>query len=123
MKTSCVVAISLIAGAAIGAAAIQGVNAQAKKVYFISESEVIDQGSLPAYEAEVQKAIKAFGGDLVISGKVISVLGDAPKRVGITEYSSAEKARAWVDSPERKALAPSRDKAIKFTRQYIVEGK
>ena len=60
--------------------------------------------------------------DLVINGRLISVLGNAPKRVGITEYSSAEKARAWVDSPERKALAPSRDKAINFTRQYIVEG-
>jgi uncharacterized protein (DUF1330 family) len=107
-----------------GSAAIQGVHAQAKsKVYFISESEVVDRGAVDAYNSQVQQAIKAAGGNLVIGEKIVAVLGDPPKRVGVTEFESLDKAQAWIASPERKALAPQREKAVKFVRQYIVEGK
>ena len=53
----------------------------------------------------------------------VAVLGDPPKRVGVTEFESLDKAQAWINSPERKGLAPQREKAVKFIRQYIVEGK
>ena len=124
MKTSYTVAVSMFVGAAIGAAAIQGVHAQAKsKVYFISESEVVDRGAVDAYNSQVQQAIKAAGGNLVVGEKIVAVLGDPPKRVGVTEFESLDKAQAWIASSERKALAPQREKAVKFVRQYIVEGK
>jgi uncharacterized protein (DUF1330 family) len=125
MKTSYAVAVSMFIGAAIGAAAMGGVNAQVSKskVYFISESEVLDRGAVAAYEAKLAPVIKAAGGNLTLGDKITPVLGDAPKRVGVTEFESAEKAQAWINSSERKALAPERDKAIKFVRQYIVEGK
>jgi uncharacterized protein (DUF1330 family) len=114
----------MVAGAAVGAAAIQSLHAQAKpKVYFISESEVLDRAAVDAYNSRVQQAIKAAGGNLVVGEKIVAVLGDPPKRVGVTEFESLNKAEAWVNSPERKALAPQRDKAVKFVRQYIVEGK
>jgi uncharacterized protein (DUF1330 family) len=48
---------------------------------------------------------------------------DPPKRVGVTEFESLDKAQAWINSPERKGLVPQREKAVKFIRQYIVEGK
>ena len=125
MKTSYAVAVSMFIGAAIGAAAMGGVNAQVgkSKVYFISESEVLDRAGVTAYEAKLAPVIKAAGGNLTLGDKITPVLGDAPKRVGVTEFESAEKAQAWINSSERKALAPERDKAIKFVRQYIVEGK
>jgi uncharacterized protein (DUF1330 family) len=125
MKTSYAVAVSMFVGAAIGAAAMGGVNAQVSKskVYFISESEVLDRAAVTAYEAKLAPVIKAAGGNLTLGDKITPVLGDAPKRVGVTEFESAEKAQAWINSSERKALAPERDKAIKFVRQYIVEGK
>jgi uncharacterized protein (DUF1330 family) len=125
MKTSYAVAVSMFIGAAIGAAAMGGVNAQVSKskVYFISESEVLDRGAVIAYETKLAPVIKAAGGNLTLGDKITPVLGDAPKRVGVTEFESAEKAQAWINSSERKALAPERDKAIKFVRQYIVEGK
>ena len=124
MKTRYTVALSMIAGAALGAAAIQGLHAQAKsKVYFISESEVLDRAGVDAWNSQVQQAIKAAGGNLVIGEKIVAVLGDPPKRVGVTEFESLNKAEAWINSPERKALAPQRDKVLKFTRQYLVEGK
>src|SRR5215469_13666367 len=122
MKTRYTVVLSMIAGAAVGAAAIQGLHAQGKsKVYFISESEVVDRAAVDAWNAQVQQAIKAAGGNLVVGEKVVAVLGDPPKRVGVTEFDSLSKAEAWVNSPERKAMAPQREKAVKFIRQYIVE--
>ena len=123
MKTRYTVVLSMIAGAALGGAAIQGLHAQVKKVYFISESEVVDRAAVPAWNTSVQKAIKDAGGSLVVGENITAVLGDPPKRVGITEFPSVEKAKAWVNSSERKAMQPQRDKAVKFVRQYIVEAE
>ena len=124
MKSRYTVVLSMIAGAAVGAAAIQGLHAQTKKVYMISESEIVgDRGALDAYNTQVQKALKDAGGTLVISDNVTKVLGEAPQRVGVTEFDSLERAKAWTNSEGRKALAPSREKAVKIVRQYIIEGK
>jgi uncharacterized protein (DUF1330 family) len=113
----------MVAGVALGATAIQGIHAQAgKKVYFISESQILDKAAAETWNATVRPAIEKAGGHLIISDKIIAVVGDAPQRVGVTEFPSLEKAQAWLDSKERKDLAPQRDKAIKFTQQYVVEG-
>ena len=57
MKTRYTVVLSMIAGAALGATAIQGLHAQAKlKAYAIAETEVL--GTLPPdYLPTVRKAI------------------------------------------------------------------
>ena len=124
MKTRSTVVLSMIAGAVVGATAIQGLHAQGKsKVYMISESEIIDQAQLGTYNTTVQKALKDAGGNLVLSDKVIAVLGNPPQRVGVTEFDSVEKAQAWVNSSARKELGPVREKAVKIVRQYILEGK
>jgi uncharacterized protein (DUF1330 family) len=114
----------MIAGVAIGATAIQGLHAQASKarVLMISESEIVNSAAVPEYNTEVKRVLKAAGGDLSISDKVIAVLGTAPQRVGVTEFDSVDKAQAWVKSKEREALAPVREKAVKIVRQYIIEG-
>src|SRR6516162_1430839 len=122
MKTRYTVALSMIAGVALGATAIQGLHAQAKKVYFITEAQILDQAGIGAYNTHVQEVLKKAGGDLVVSDKVTAVLSDAPQRVAISEWGSAEKVQAWLNSAERKGLATQRDKVLKFTRQYIVEG-
>jgi len=122
MKTRYTVALSMLAGVALGATAIQGLHAQAKKVYLISQSEVLDRAAADAWNTTVRAAINKAGGSLVTSDKITAVLGTAPQRIGITEFQSIEKAHAWLDSAERKALAPQRDKAIKFSQLFLVEG-
>ena len=123
MKTRYTVALSMLAGVALGAAAIQGIHAQAaKKVFFISESQVLDKAATDTWNATIRPVIAKHGGTIVISDKIVAVVGDAPQRVGVTEFPSMEKAQAWIDSKERKDLAPTRDKAIKFTQQYVIEG-
>ena len=67
MKTRYTVALSMLAGAGLGAAAIQGLHAQAKPpVYLISE---IDVTNVDAYAKEyvpkVRATIKAAGGRLL----------------------------------------------------------
>ena len=128
MKSRYVVALSMIAGAALGGAAIQGLHAQAKpKAYLVTETEVLDRAVLDnTYFPQVRQAAKAAGGniDFISPGEnIVAVVGDAPKRVGVSEWESMEKAKAWLNSAERQALAPQREKAQKVTRQYIVEGK
>src|SRR5262249_13973248 len=111
MKTRYTVALSMLAGVDLGATAIQGVHAQAgKEVDFITEAHYIRRDGVDAYNTKVRDLLKKAGGTLVVSDKVTAVLGDAPQRVGISEWESVEKAQAWLNSQERKDLGPQRDK-------------
>ena len=64
MKTRYTVALSMIAGAALGGVAVQGVHAQltAKKAYTISELEVLDAQAAPGVAQRVQAAQAEAGG-------------------------------------------------------------
>jgi uncharacterized protein (DUF1330 family) len=124
MNTTYKIAMSVLVGAALGAAAVQGLHAQVKpKAYIVTESDPIDAAALAAYTPQAQAAVKAAGGlpGVVASGKVIALVGEAPKRFGVSEWESVEKAQAWYNSEARKALTPQREKAFKVTRQFIVE--
>ena len=87
---------------------------------------MLDRAALDTYFPQVRQAAKGLGGNLDFVGpgeNTVAVVGERPKRVGVSEWESMDKAQAWINSPERKALQPPRDKAQKITRQYIVEGK
>ena len=79
--------------------------------------------ALATYLPKAQAAVRAAGGTpgIIASAKVIAVMGDAPKRIGASEWPSAEQAQAYLKSPERTALDGERAKAFKTTRQFIVE--
>ena len=114
----------MLAGVAIGAAAVQGLQAQAKpKAYLVTESELLDAAALAAYTPQAQAAVKGAGGvpGVVASGRVIALVGEAPKRFGVSEWESVEKVQAYYTSEARKALNDQRSKAFKITRQFIVE--
>ena len=50
MHTKSKIVLALVAGVALGAAAVQGLHAQAKpKAYLVTESEVLDQAALDSY--------------------------------------------------------------------------
>jgi len=115
--------LAVVAGAALGAAAVQGLHAQAKpKAYLVSESEIVDAAAAAAYSPAVQAAQRAAGGrSFRTTGKIVANVGTAPQRVGISEWDSLEQAQAWFNSSARKDLEPQRNKAIKIIRQYVVE--
>ncbi len=126
MKTNYKIAIALVAGAAVGGAAIQGLYAQAKPpVYLIQEITV---SNLDAYLKEYVPKARALGAasssrSLTLgSGKVTSIEGEPQKsRVVIRQWESMEKLQAWLNSAENKELRKIGDKYAKF-RIFAVEG-
>ncbi len=124
MKTRYIVALSLLTGAAIGGAAIQGLHAQAKpKAYIVTEIEVINQEAQNAYLPKVGEVIKSSGGTYLARGGNIVALegGEAPKRATIVVYDSLEAAQASRNSPAWTALSADRNKAIK-AKAWVIEG-
>src|SRR5262249_23265974 len=124
MKTRYTVALSMIVGAALGGAAIQGLHAQAKlKAYSVGEVELI--GTLPSdYLPAARKAIEAAHGRALrtVNGRVVSIEGPPPpKNVAIVEWDSVDDALAFYKSKAWNDLAPRREKAQKTIRRYVVE--
>jgi Domain of unknown function (DUF1330) len=70
MKTRLTVALSMLAGAALGAVAVQGLHAQAKPpVYYVSEIDVTNpDGYGKEYAPKMQALIKSHGGRLIAIG-------------------------------------------------------
>jgi len=116
MNTKSKIVIAAVAGAALGAAAVQGLHAQAKlKAYSVSETEVIGTLS-PDYLPTVRKAIEAA------HGRVVSIEGAlAPQHPGIVEWPSVDDAVAFYKSKAWTDMAPQREKAQKTIRRYAVE--
>jgi uncharacterized protein (DUF1330 family) len=124
MNTKSKIAIALVAGVALGAAAVQGLHAQAKpKAYVVTELEPLDTAVIGTYVPKVLAAQKAAGARPLgtAGGKIVALEGTAPKRVAITEYDNLEKAEAFYKSKAWTDLASERDKAVKVIKRYAVE--
>jgi uncharacterized protein (DUF1330 family) len=124
MNSKFKVLLAVVAGAALGAAAVQGLHAQAKsKAYLVTEIEVIDAAAQASYASLIQSAIKTAGARnfFTAGGKVTAFVGEAPKVVAISEWDSLDQVQAYRNSAAFKNLAPQRDKAQKQMRSYAVE--
>jgi uncharacterized protein (DUF1330 family) len=129
MKTYYTVGLSMLAGAALGAGAIQGLHAQAKPpVYYIAEIEVTNPEAYgKEYAPKAQALIKSMGGKFVAIGgaaasaKVTAFDGEAPKRAVVQVWDSMEKIQAWRNNAEYKELRKTGEKYAKF-RSFAVEG-
>ena len=123
MASKSKIVLAALVGATVGGAAIHGLHAQAKpKAYIVTESEIVDAAAARAYGPRNQAAQQAAGGrSFRTTGKITAVVGTPPQRVGLSEWDNLEQAQAWNTSQARKDLNAERDKAIKITRQYIVE--
>src|SRR5437016_3081554 len=80
MNTNFKFALVLIAGTAFGAAATQGLHAQAKpKAYSVTETEVLDAAAQAAYTPLVQAAQKAAPGNArnfqTSGGRIVALEG------------------------------------------------
>ena len=125
MKTQYTVALAMLAGIGIGAAAVQSLHAQAKPpVYIVSE---IDVTNVDAYTKEyvplARAAIKNSAGKLLGASQKVIMIEGAPQnaRVTINAYDSVEAAQASRNAADYKKAREIGDKYAKF-RAYIVEG-
>ena len=124
MKSNYKVAIALVTGTAIGAAAIQGLHAQTKPpVYFVGENDVSDADAYTKeYLSLAQPLIKKGGGVYIAAGKATSFDGEPPKpRVIIIKWDSMEQLQTWFNSPEYRAARKVGEKYAKF-RTFAVGG-
>ena len=128
MKTNYKVALALVAGAAIGGAAIQGLHAQAKPpaYYVVDISDVTDPDGYKVLSqrppAVAAAGMQEFGGRfLARTDKITTLDGTAPKRFVIITFDDVEKANAFNNSTNQKEVNAIRIKTTK-SRSFIVEG-
>ena len=125
MRTHYALTLSLLAGIAVGATAVQKLNAQAKpKGYAVVEIDVSNEDPyMKEYAPTAGKALTDAGGKyLARGGKVVGIDGDAPKkRVVILEFENLDKAQAAFASAPYRENRKIGDKYAKF-RIFAIEG-
>jgi len=103
MQTKHKVAVALVAGIAIGGAAIQGLHAQAKPPAYVV-IPILKINDAAAFKAGVidktmPATLASAGGHYVVrSQKFTNLDGDPPERLAIIQFDSVEKAQAWYNS-------------------------
>jgi len=126
MATNYKLALGVLAGALIGLAGGMAIHAQQVKTppgYIVAEVEVTDATALQEYAAKAPQIVASYGGHYVVRGGAVQALeGEPPKGfVVVIGFDSVEKARAWYDSPEYKAIRAIRQGATR-SRLFLVEG-
>ena len=117
MKKKYLVALSALAGATIGGAAIQTLHAQAKPpVYSVAINELTNA---KAYKTEFLplaiKSIKKHGGAYIAAGAATHLEGSMPNgRIVILRWESMDALKAWASSPDREAAWKIGRKYAKF---------
>ena len=117
MKPGWIVALSMLAGIALGAVAIQTLHAQAKPpVYMIAINEISNQeGYTKEYVPPAQKSVKDHGGVYVAAGPGTQVTGNLPNGpVVILRWESMEALRTWLNSPDFQAALKIGEKYAKY---------
>ena len=122
--------LTMLAGVAIGALAVQGLHAQAKPpVYYVGQITVTNPEAYgKEYAPKAQALIKAHGGRFLALGgaagapvQVAAIEGDPPQRAAIIVWDSMEKLQAWRSDPEFQAIRKIGTQFATF-RAFAIEG-
>jgi uncharacterized protein (DUF1330 family) len=126
MKTYYTVALAMLTGIALGATAIQGINAQqgqAGAYAIVDISDITNADAFKTLGPKAGPAAEAAGGKFLARTESITSLdGTPPKRFVIIAFDSVDKAKAWEASPAQKEVTDIRLKTTK-SRSFIVDGK
>jgi len=126
MDTKYKIALAALAGIGLGAAAIEGLHAQAKPPAYVVVA-VRSIKDTDAFKAGVvdkasPAALAAAGGRYVVRTQAIKSLdGPAPQRFVLLSFDSVAKAQAWYDMPATKEINAARMKSTD-SLSSIVEG-
>jgi len=108
------VGLAMVASAALGAAAVQTLHAQAKPpAYNVAEITIKDQdGYNKEYLPVITKALTDAGGKFIVrGGKTISYEGAAPApRVVVVQFENLDKLQALYNSASYKDAIAVGDK-------------
>ena len=124
MKTKYTLALAMLAGVGIGAAAIQTLHAQTKPpAYAVVEVEVQNPDEfLKEFLPLASKVFSEAGGKfLARPGIATAIDGTAPNRVALIAFDSLDKVVTTFNSAAYKDARKTGDKYAKF-RIFAVEG-
>jgi uncharacterized protein (DUF1330 family) len=124
MKQYFGLALAMLAGAVLGAAAVDRLHAQATSgAYAVVEiDEITDVNAYAVLIKKAPAAAKAFGGRYVIRTQdIVATDGLPPKRIIVIAFDDMNKLKAWSASPAQKEVDAIRVNSAK-SRQFFVEG-
>ncbi len=125
MRIQYTAATAMLAGVAIGAAAVQSLHAQTKPPAYvvIAIRSITDPDAMKTVAQRASpEALAAAGGHYVVRTNEITALeGAAPKRFVMIAFDNLEKAQAWRNSPTTKETTAIRSKATD-SESFMVEG-
>jgi uncharacterized protein (DUF1330 family) len=125
MNQRIALSLAMLAGVAIGAAAVNGLNAQTKApgAYAVVDlSEINNPDLFKTLLPKAEPASAAFGGKFIIrTENIVGLDGTPPKRFVVIAFDSIDKAKAWDASPAQKEITDIRQRSTK-SRQFIVDG-
>jgi uncharacterized protein (DUF1330 family) len=127
MRTTRVIAFSIVAGIILGAGLVEALHAQSKPLaYVVGEINVTDpEGFAREFSPLARKALAEAPGyrALVLGGKTVAIEGSAPNaRVIINVFDNLDAAVQAYNSADFKAAKTIGDKYATF-RTYAVEGR
>ena len=124
MKEKYKLALTLLAGAALGVATIFEIHAQTNPLAYVVV-DIAEMTDAQLYRSLIPKAldaISAFKGHYVMRGENITGLdGTPPKRFVVIAFDSVATAKAWSNSAAQKEIDAVRLQSSK-SRSFIVEG-
>jgi uncharacterized protein (DUF1330 family) len=125
VKRHVTLGLAMVVSAALGAAAVETLHAQAKPpAYTIAQVNVKDpDGYKKDFLPVVMKGIEAAGAKYIVrGGKTESFSGEPPpNRVAVLQFESLDKAKAWWKSPANQEANKIGEKYADF-RVYAIEG-
>ena len=132
MNTKFKLTLAMLAGAAIGAAAVNGLHAQAKPpLYVVSEIDVTNPEAYgKEFAPKAQATIKAAGARFLLIGgtagagakPITAISGTPPKRVTVQVWDSLEAMNKWYNGADYQAALKIGEQYATF-RRYAVEGQ
>jgi uncharacterized protein (DUF1330 family) len=126
MKAYQLATLAMAAGIALGAAATEGLRAQASPpAYFIAMHDVHDWDNFLKEYGDKSAAYVASRGAHIIArgGKVVALQGEPPKaRVVIQQWDSMDQLMAWWNSPQNAELQKAAAKYATL-HAFAVEGQ
>jgi len=125
MKINYKLALTLLAGIALGGAVIETIHAQAKPPTYVVVAirKITDPEGYKEVMAKAPAAAKAAGGTFVIrSDKITTLDGPSPARFVLLKFDGVEQAQAWYNLPAQKEINALRAKTTD-SLSFIVPGE
>jgi uncharacterized protein (DUF1330 family) len=117
--------LAMLAGAALGAVAVNGLHAQGKGpgAYAIIDISAINSPDVfKTLLPKTAAATAAFGGkNVAVTDNIVALDGTPPKRFVVISFDSIDKTKAWYNSPAQEEINGIRKRSTN-SRAFIVDG-